>query len=328
MTAQKYRKACWITAAFIATGIIMSNASAQSAPDTVTVPGARAFPESITSTSDGTLYVGSLASGGIMRVPPGATEAQAWIAPGAFGTRSTFGLLADEKTGTLWVCSNDASAIGVAGPGDVKGSFLKGFDLKTGEGRVSVAFPDGPALCNDIAMGADGSAYVTNSLAPEILRLRPGADKFEVWLTDPLFTPPEKGAGLDGIAFSYDGALYVDTYNKAQFFRVDVHDGVPGKVTELKPSRRLVLADALRPLSDGTLLLIEGGGSLDHVTIDGDTPKIETLKDGLLTPTGTTVSGAKAWIAEGQLPVLFDAEKKGDGAKLPFRLYAVPLPKP
>jgi len=325
MMAQKYLTACGIAAAAIATVIMMSNVSAQSAPDSVTVPGARAFPESITSTSDGTLYVGSLASGGVSRVPPGSTEAQAWIAPGAFGTRSTFGLLADEKTGTLWVCSNDASALGVPGPGDVKGSFLKGFDLKTGEGRISVAFPDGPSLCNDIAIGPDGSAYVTNSFAPEILRLRPAAETFEVWLTNPLFTPPAKGAGLDGIAFGRDGTLYVDTYNKAQFFRVAVRDGKPGAVTELHPSRALVLADALRPLSDGTFLLVEGSGSLDRVTIDGDTPKIETLKDGFLTPTSTTVVGKTAWVAEGQLPVLFDAEKKGDGAKLPFRLYAVPL---
>jgi sugar lactone lactonase YvrE len=327
MIARRDAKRSLFLGAALNACLVLTALHAQAAPAAVTLPGARAFPESMTSTADGTLYVGSLASGGIMRVAPGASEAQPWIAPGAYDTRSIFGLLADEKRNTLWACSNDVSALGVPGPSSVKGSFLKAFDLKTGALRASVALPHAPSLCNDIAIGPDGSAYVTNSRQPEILRLRPGARTFEIWLTDPLFAPPEKGAGLDGIAFSHDGTLYVDTYTTAQFFRVEVQDGVAGKVSELHPSQKLVLADALRPLDDGRFLLVEGGGRLDRVAIDGDTPKIETLKSGLLTPTGATVVGDTAWVAEGQLSVLFDPKLKGDGAKLPFHLYSVSLSK-
>jgi len=71
----------------------------------IEVPGDRAFTESITAGPDGTLYLSSLASGGIGRVKPGASTAEAWIAPGAFGSRSTFGVFADAKSNTLWVCS-------------------------------------------------------------------------------------------------------------------------------------------------------------------------------------------------------------------------------
>src|ERR1700733_7317300 len=39
-------------------------------PESIALPGDRAFPESISSTKDGTLYVGSLASGGIYRIAP------------------------------------------------------------------------------------------------------------------------------------------------------------------------------------------------------------------------------------------------------------------
>src|ERR1041385_8824347 len=55
----------------------------------------RAFPESITASADGALYVGSPAVGGITRIPRGATRDEPWLKPGAFDTRSTFGVLAD-----------------------------------------------------------------------------------------------------------------------------------------------------------------------------------------------------------------------------------------
>ena len=235
-------------------------------------------------------------------------------------------MLADAGSGTLWVCSNDVSALGVPGPSKVKGSALKGFDLTTGAGKVSVPLPGGAkALCNDIAIGPDGSAYVTDSLAPEILRLKPGAKTFEVWASDPQFAPPAKGAGLDGIAFGADGDLYVDLFNKAELFRVAVKDGKAGAVTKLTSSRKLVLTDALRPTDGGrAFLMIEGAGRLDRVTVSGDQAKVETLKDGLAGPTGVAEVSGTAWVSEGQLPYLL-GQKTGSPA-LPFDLRAVPLP--
>jgi hypothetical protein len=75
-------------------------------------------------------------------------------------------VLADLKSNTLWVCSNDLSAMGVTISGSAGVSALKGFDLKTGVGKISAALPGTPALCNDITIGPDGAAYVTNTLAP------------------------------------------------------------------------------------------------------------------------------------------------------------------
>lgn len=41
-----------------------------------TLPGTRVFPESLTSTSDGTLIVGNLGHGDVLRIAPGATTAE------------------------------------------------------------------------------------------------------------------------------------------------------------------------------------------------------------------------------------------------------------
>jgi len=209
--------------------LVLAASTARAATPVIALPGDQAFPESVGSTTDGTLYVGSPAAGGVLRIKPGA-KPEAWIKPGAFGTRSTFGVLADEKSGTLWVCSNDVSTLGAPGPSTVKGSFLKGFDLKTGEGKVSAALPGSHEFCNDMAVAPDGSILVTDSWAPKIFRLKPGAKALEVWVESPMFTPPSAGAGLDGIVFGGDGNLYVDLFNDAKLFRVDIKEGQADRI--------------------------------------------------------------------------------------------------
>jgi sugar lactone lactonase YvrE len=292
--------------------------------NSVAIPGERAFPESISAAPDGTLYVSSLASGGISRIKPGASTAEPWAKPGAFDSRSTFGVLVDERSNLLWVCSNDASGMGVPGPSSIPGSYLKGFDLATGEGKVSAALPGAHNLCNDMAIAPDSSIYVTNSLAPQILRLKPDGKELDVFLEDSQFEPPKHGAGLDGIAIGGDGNIYVNTFTKGEFFRVDVRDGRPGKVTRLATSRPLKLPDGLRPLSGETFLMAEGGGTLDRVSVDGDKVTIETLRDGLAEPTAVAKIGQTAWVAEGQLSHLFDPAANGP-PRLPFRITGVPI---
>jgi len=83
--------------------------------------------------------------------------------------------------------------------------------------------------CNDIAIGRDGSGYVTDSAAPQILRLPPGATQLEVWTRDLFFAPPVgSGISFDGIAFGTNGNLHVDTCTAGELFRIDMSDGKAG----------------------------------------------------------------------------------------------------
>jgi hypothetical protein len=61
------------------------------------------FSESLSSIRDGTLYVGNLNLGGVVKVAP-AGKAEQFIAPGAAASRSVLGVLVDEKSSTLYVC--------------------------------------------------------------------------------------------------------------------------------------------------------------------------------------------------------------------------------
>ena len=294
-------------------------ARAQTAP--VSVPD-KSFPESVTSTSDGTLYAGSFNRGGVVKAASGG-KAEQFIKPGAGDSRSTLGVLADEKGGMLYVCSNDLSGLGVAGPGDAKGAALKLFDLKSGVLKGSFALKDSKSLCNDIAIGSDGTAYVTDSFTPNVYSLKPGGSALEVFATDPALTPAKDGVGLDGIAFGSDGNLYVTTYIPAALFKIAVKDGKAGAVTALKPSRPLDHADAMRTFGD-SLLLIEGNGKLDKVTVKGDEAQIETIRDGFVEPVSVTQVGNTAWVAEGKLSyIIGDNKEKDPGA---FAIKPVALP--
>jgi sugar lactone lactonase YvrE len=308
-----------------AMAILLGSASvggvrAQTAP--VSVPD-KSHPESLTSTKDGTLYAGSFNLGGVVKVAPGGKPEQ-FVKPGAGDSRSVLGVLADEKSGTLYVCSNDITGLGVPGPSDTKGAWLKTFDLTSGAAKDSFALPDPKSLCNDIAVGADGTAYISDSLTPNVYSLKPGGTALDVWATDPLLTPAKDGVGLDGIAFGSDGNLYVTTFVPAALFKIAVKDGKAGAVTALKTSRPIDHADAMRTFGD-SLLLIEGNGKLTKVTVKGDAAEIETIKDGFAEPVSVTVVGNTGWVAEGKLSYIIGDNKGKDPG--PFVIKPVALSK-
>ncbi len=300
---------------------------AQGKVESIAVPGTKAFPESITSTSDGALFVGRVGNGGIVRVKPRTAESTVFAQPGALGSRSILGVFADEAANMLWACSNDLSALGGPATGTDTGSALKGFDLKTGMGKRSVSLPGSHAFCNDITVDSKGSVYVTDSANPTILKLSPGATTFEVFVQDPAFSPPQGGFALDGIAFGSDGNLYVTTYTAGELVRVDVKDGRAGRITTLSSTYHLKFPDALRTLGNNRFLLIEGSGSLDRVVIQGDAFVVTPIHGGFATPTSVARIGTTAWVSEGQLTFFFDPSTKDSSPSLPFRIYAVPLRK-
>jgi len=295
--------------------------------ESISVPGSKAFPESITSTSDGALFVGRLGDGGIVRIKPSAAESTVFVRPGASGSRSILGVFADEASSTLWACSNDLSAFGGPATGSDTESMLKGFDLKTGAGKRSVSLPGSHAFCNDITVDAKGSIYVTDSANPTILKFSRGATTFEVFAQDAAFSPPQGGFGLDGIAFGSDGNLYVTTYTVGELVRVEVKDGKAGRVTTLSSTHHLEFPDALRAVGNNSFLLIEGSGALDRVVVQGGEFAVKSVDGGFVTPTSVTRIGMTAWVSEGQLSFFFDPPKKNLSPSLPFRIYAVPLRK-
>ena len=278
----------------------------------ITVHGDRPFPESVTSIADGTIFAGSVAQHMIYKAAPGSATAEPWVKPDTNGLQSVLGVLADEESNTLWACSTNMSGQG-------EPTALKAFDLTTGAPKGSYPFPGTKSVCNDIAIGPDGTTYVTDTGNPRILRLKPGASALEVWTTDDRFD------SLDGIAFGDNVTLYVNTVQTGHLFRIRLgRDGSAEKATQLELSAKLDRPDGMRSNGVNQLLLVEGAGRLDRVTFDGDTAKIEVLKDGYNGSTAVTRVGDTAWVLEAKLNYMMDPKLKDQDPGL-FKIYAVSL---
>lgn len=290
-------------------------------PRTVDLPGDQLHPESVSITPDGIAYVGSM-TGGVLKVVLRTGAVSRWLEPGAGGSGALFGVLADPRHRMVWTCTNDFPALAPVA-GAQAGHWLKGFDLATAALKVSLPLPGDKAVCNDMAVGADGALYVTDTGQPRILRWQPGATALAVWLEDATLGANGTGGGIDGIALGGDGALYVNNVRSGALFRIAMGpDGKPGAVTALVPSRPLSRPDGMRPLGGLDFLVAEGAGQIARLSVKGTAVTVTTLAGNINQPTGVDSWRGDAWYVQGQLSALFrPAENK---AELPFRLVPIP----
>ncbi len=292
--------------------------AARPLPPEVTIDAANVYPESISSTADGTLFTGSL-QGIIFRATPRNARAEPWITPSADnGILSVFGVLADERSATLWLCSTPNS---LRNPPAVGTTSLMAFDLKSGRQKGVYPFPAPASACNDITVARDGTVFVSDTPNGRILKLARGAKNLAIFAED------ARLKWIDGLVLSGDGVLYVNIVTKGLLMRVDRNkDGSAGSITQLTTSEPLRGPDGFRLVRKNTFLLAEGGaGRIDEVTIDGDHAAIKPLRDGFNSPTAVTLIGKTVYANEGKIGFLIDPKLKGQDPG-PFVLHAVPLP--
>jgi len=301
--------------------IVAAAAGLQAADRTeITFTDGKIFPESLTSTKNGTIYFGSLGQDSVYRATGKEEKASVWIQPKSNGLMTVLGVFADEPTGTLWVC---ASATGGRGGTPVVGeTALKAFTLKDASFKASYPFPNG-GLCNDIAVAKDGTVYATDTTGARVLRLKKGATAFEAWAADAMLL-----GTVDGVALLADGNVYVNSVGQGTLLRIPVKaDGSAGAITKLETSRPLTQPDGMRSVGSKTMLLVEGAGRLDEVTINGDKAEVKVLREGLTGPTAVTVAGGTAYVAEARLNFRNDPKLR-DQDPGPFRALGFPYKAP
>jgi len=291
-------------------------------PAELRIPGEKIYPESLTSTADGRVIIGSIGARTIYVVKPGAATAEPWIQPDDQPTLGILGVFADEKAKTLWVCFSSIH--------DVKQppSLLKAFDLQTGALKEKYPLPADGAFCNDIAVGSDGTAYISDTNNMQVDRLAPGSHQLEVWAGNGKFGP--KGGVLDGISV-LGNRLFVNTLETNKLFTLPIGaDGKAGTITEVKLDRAIHNPDGMRSFGKDSVLIVEGGGKgwLSRIKINGDSGQVTPLKEGY--PDGAvsvSVVGTTAYVLEGQLDALFGKPDPNRISK-PFHATAVEVGNP
>ena len=255
----------------------------------VTINDTGVVAENLTSRRDGTVYFGSMSTGTIYRAAPGAAQAEPWILASTAGLTRVLGVLADDKTNTLWVCQNSTG--GRDGAPVAGQTALRSFDLTSGAAKGTYPFPPSSGVCNDIALSADGTAYASESFRGRVHRLKPGAPALEVWTSD------EQLNVIDGLAFLADGSLYVNNFATGKLFRIPVTpDGSAGPTVPIETSIPLVRPDGLRSVGPRTLLQAEQQGRVAELTISGDRAEVRVVQDGLTRASGVTLIGNTALV--------------------------------
>lgn len=292
------------------------SAEVQSAPPTMVLEGERLFPESLASDAAGNLYIGSN-PGIIFRAEAGSESAPAWISPSEEnGLMNVFGVLADDARGLLWVCTNPA--MGAEGT-----PAIKTFDLVDGSMRASYPLgAEGPAMCNDMTIAANGDVYASEMIGGRILRLANGGESFAEWAADPEF------ASIDGIAFSADGTLYANSIQRGTLLRVGMDEsGAFAGVEVLETSRALQQPDGLRALADGRMLQSEGsGGVVTVLTIPEEgVVQVTDIAGGIDYASSVTEVDGRVFYPEGKLSYMFDPNKQMQDPG-EFRVFNAEIP--
>ncbi|HWL63960.1 MAG TPA: hypothetical protein VNQ32_14285 [Steroidobacteraceae bacterium] len=284
----------------------------------IVIDGRNVHPESITSTADGSVFIGSM-SGTIYRAGPQDRVARPFITPNPEnGLRATYGVLADERGGRLWVCS--VAPFGPS-PGPQQPSAVVAFDLKTGALAGRWPFPAPGGTCNDIAIAADGAAYATDTPGGRILKLAKGGSALEVVASH------QSLRGIDGIAFGPRGEMYINNVQRHELWRVELAaNPAEPKLTLLQASQKMEGPDGLRPIGGNRFLQAESsGGRITLVTIEGDRAGITLVKQLQSTP-GVTLVGDTIYTIDGKIDYLIKPELRGQDPG-EFRAIAIPMPR-
>jgi hypothetical protein len=286
-------------------------------PDIV-MDGTNLYPESMSSSPDGTVYIGSM-MGIVFRAKPGSNKATPWIKPSASnGILTLLGVLVDAPTHTLWLCSSPGA---LRSPPVTGTASLMAFDLKTGRQRGHYPFPAPASVCNDISVAPNGDVYASDTPNGRILRLAKAERALTVFAADPRLK------GIDGLVFGGNGVLYLNNVSRNQLLIIDIRpDATAGAITELSLSQPVAGPDGFRFIGGNRFLLAEGNaGRVDLVTISGVHADIHVLREGLQSPPAVTLVGNTVYALEGKILYLISPALKGQDPG-PFKAYAVPLP--
>jgi sugar lactone lactonase YvrE len=168
---------------------------------------------------DGTsraFFVGSIKKRKIVRFLDGKIDD---FVPTARGFHAFLGLRVDEARRVLWAASVSDKEEADFKPADEGRAELVAFDLATGATKARYPTPGGEKhLLNDVALAADGTAFVTDSEIGAVWALAPGEKALRVLAPAGRFVYPN-GIAYDDAA----GALFVsDTLG---LWRVDPNSG-------------------------------------------------------------------------------------------------------
>ena len=234
------------------------------------------------------------------------------------------GAKVDEQRRRLWVCVSDISGpVGGVDLFDVdSGALLQHFDLARG------------GICNDVALDADGVAYVTDSFQPVIYRVDYRVDARDgsagEFVRDAQMAAPMGQFGLNGVVvtpddrhviggFTSPSKLFITSRTDPQGVREITLEGDPLAVPN---DPHFTGADGI--IFIGEVLYVVNDGGVQQVTFSGPDYSTGRVKSVRLPEGGLTT----ATVVDGELYVIKAEVVRAMHMRLPpnlpFKIYRFP----
>jgi len=253
--------------------------------EAIELPGPDFYPEGITAASDGTIYVGSIMQGVIVKAAPGSTKAVPFVQKGT-AHRGVIGMTVDAPRQLLWFCDSNPKLEDAKKAGE-----LVGVQLSDAREVARHALPragEKAPFCNDVIVSPDGTLWITDSAGGRVLRV-PAAGALEagpaqVWMDGGDVAPPASGgSGANGLEW-LDGSLVVANVGRGTLVKLDPKSEDPKTSAQVfvlsdekdKHPVTLCSPDGLErvPGSKNQLVVVENGGCAEktprivEVTLD------------------------------------------------------------
>lgn len=269
----------------------------------IELPAGFQYPNGITRASNGTLYVGSITSGQILKIAPNSKIET--LFPGNDEVFAATSLRLDEPRAILWGTSPDFLATLPNSKTAPRPHRIFAIDVRSGKLKQFIQMPD-RGFGNDIAVDAKGGVYLTDSSRPRILYLPPGATEFQTWVEDDRLQFQGQ-VGLAGIAMSPNGSAIVNQFSDGKVFQVTPQPQGREMIEEVVLERPLENPDGMQFASKVVLLVTEGAvksgnGRLLQIDLSAPNPKpIKVLAENLISPVNLTTTGNEVWVTESQI---------------------------
>jgi sugar lactone lactonase YvrE len=215
-------------------------AGGQLGTEKIALPGPDYYPEGTASAEDGTLFIGSIMQGTIVKVPAGSTAASPFVSKPTV-QRGVIGLTVDAGRKLLWFCDSNPKLEDAKKAGE-----LVGVQLADAKEVVRHSLPraeDKAPFCNDVIVSPDGALWVTDSAVGRVFRVPAEralqANSAEVWAAgDEVRPPPTGGSGANGLEW-VEGRLVVANVGRGTLVKLD-----PASADPTRGAQLIALTDA------------------------------------------------------------------------------------
>jgi DNA-binding beta-propeller fold protein YncE len=291
----------------------------------ITLPPGALYPNGIARASDGTLYVGLVTSGRILRKSPGKEWETFFEGSDTVFASTTLRL--DEQRGLLWGNSPDFLPVGKS-----RSHRIFALDTSTATVRRNLTLPD-DGMGNDIVLAPNGMVYLSETRAGSIMRLRPTDREFQVVIRDDRLAGPD-GIGAAGIVRLDNNTLVVANFGTGKIYILNDVEGKP-RLQQMALPRLIENPDGMGLAPDGSLIVLEnaiksGQGKVLRVA-DPLTPgmhRIGVVRDGMESPVNLDITAQGcALVTESRIRHRL---LPGRESQVPdqFRIYGIPLVSP